>query len=103
MNNLEKLIRYILLSYPNPMELSKPRLVKLIYLIDWKYTIDNGTQYTDIKWIYNNYGPYVNDIIGLMREKKDVFLVETYPNPYGGGYTDKFNLIDQTHIELEKM
>lgn len=102
MNNLEKLIRYILLNYPNPMELSKPRLVKLIYLIDWKYTIDNGTQYTDIKWIYNNYGPYVNDIIELMKHKKNVFFVETYPNPYGGGYTDKFSLLDKTYIELEK-
>ncbi|MFK8303150.1 Panacea domain-containing protein [Capnocytophaga stomatis] len=102
MSNLEKLIRYILLNYPNPMELSKPRLVKLIYLIDWKYTIENGKQYTNIEWFYNNYGPYVNDVIDLMKQKKDVFLVETYPNPYGGGNTDKFCLINRTHIDIEE-
>lgn len=100
MKNLEELIRYIILHYPNPNELSKPRLVKLIYLIDWKYTIETGSQYTNIRWIYNHYGPYVNDVINLMREKKAIFKVDSYQNNYEG-ITDKFSLIDKTEILLE--
>lgn len=100
MKNLENLIRYILLHYPNPLELSKPRLVKLIYLIDWRYTIETGNQYTNINWIYNHYGPYVNDVINLMKEKKQVFKVESYQNNYEG-VTDKFTLIDKSEINFE--
>ena len=102
MNNLEKLIRYILLNYPNLQELSKPRLVKLIYIIDWRYTIENGKQYTDINWMYNHYGPYVNDVINLMKKNPNIFKVETYSNPFGRGNTDKFDLVDKTKIELDE-
>jgi hypothetical protein len=99
MTNLELLIRYILLNYPNIGELSKPRLVKLIFLIDWKYTIENGKQFTNINWYFNHYGPYVNDIIDLMRAQTDVFQVKSYRNQYEG-ITDKFHLIDKSPITL---
>lgn len=100
MSNLEKLVRYILLNYPEINELSKPRLVKLIYLIDWKYTIENSKQYTNIKWYFNHYGPYVNDVIDLMKSHSDVFEVISYNNSYEG-VTDKFTLKDKSKIELE--
>lgn len=102
MSNLEKLIRYILLSYPNVLELSKPRLVKLIYLIDWKYTIETGKQYTNIEWYYNHYGPYVNDVINFMKGNPTIFKVESYQNPFGGGLTDKFSLLDKSPISMEE-
>ncbi|MBL1219478.1 SocA family protein [Chryseobacterium sp. L7] len=101
MKNLENLIRYILLHYPNLVELSKPRLVKLIYLIDWRYTIENGEQYTNIKWIYNHYGPYVNDIIDLMRKNPMIFQVESYKNSYEG-ITDKFSLVDKSKVLIDE-
>lgn len=101
MKNLENLIRYILLNYPNLSELSKPRLVKLIYLIDWRYTIENSKQFTDIEWIYNHYGPYVNDVIELMKKNPDIFKVESYKNSYEG-ITDKFELLDKTPVKLEE-
>lgn len=101
MNNLEKLIRYILLNYPDINELSKPRLVKLIYLIDWKYTINTHRQNTNIRWYFNHYGPYVNDVINLMKSKPNIFKVESYMNSYDG-VTDKFLLIDRSEISLDK-
>lgn len=100
MTNLEKLTRYILLNYPEINELSKPRLVKLIYLIDWRYTIENGRQYTNIKWYFNHYGPYVTDVIDLMKSHSDIFEVVSYNNSYEG-ITDKFVLKDKSKIELE--
>lgn len=100
MKNLETLIRYILLTYPNPLELSKPRLVKLIYLIDWRYTIENNEQYTNINWIYNHYGPYVNDVIELMKKNSTIFHVESYKNSYEG-VTDKFTLLDKSPVNID--
>ena len=74
MNKLNELIKYILVKYPKIEELSKPRLVKLIYLIDWKHSIEFGEQYTDIRWIYNHYGPYVNDVINTRKITKTDIL-----------------------------
>ena len=91
MNKLNELIKYILATYPKMEELSKPRLVKLIYLIDWKYSIEFGKQYTDIKWIFNHYGPYVHDVIDTMKDKPEIYDVISRENPYGG-ITDKFRI-----------
>lgn len=99
MNTLLKLIIYIFQNYPKPGELSKPRLVKLIYLIDWKNAIDHNKQVTDIAWYFNHYGPYVEDVISLIKEKKDIFTVNTSINMYGG-LSDRISLIN-TDLKIE--
>lgn len=43
-------------------QLSKGRLNKLVYLADWKYSLDYGKQISNINWKFNHYGPYVDDI-----------------------------------------
>jgi hypothetical protein len=94
MKNLLDVIIYIFKTYPKINELSKPRLVKLIYLIDWKYTIDQGNQYTEIKWYFNHDGPYVENIIKLIKERNDLFSVQTTINSFGGE-SDKILLKDK--------
>ena len=84
MKNLLDIIIYIFSNYEKVEELSKPRLVKLIYLIDWKYSIEKGEQFTDIKWYFNHYGPYVDDVINLIKKESDIFTVDSYLNQYGG-------------------
>lgn len=91
---------YIFRNYPNPLQLSKPRLVKLMYLIDWKHCIDFGEQATDIKWYFNHYGPYVDDVINTIKEANEDFEVTSYLNPFGGGNSDRIKLISQKNIEL---
>lgn len=61
MNTID-VIGYILKHYPHKNELAKGRLNKLVYLSDWKSSIDNGKQLTPIEWKFNHYGPYVDDI-----------------------------------------
>lgn len=61
MNTID-VVGYILKNYPHKDELSKGRLNKLIYLCDWKSSIDNGVQLTPIEWKFNHYGPYVDEI-----------------------------------------
>lgn len=99
MNNLNELIKYILVTYPKLEELSKPRLVKLIYLIDWKYSIEYGRQYTNIRWIFNHYGPYVNDVINTMKNNPETYDVVSRENPYGG-ITDKFKIKKRKDLSI---
>lgn len=100
MTDLLNLIIYIFRNYPKVDELSKPRLVKLVYLIDWKHTIVNGRQATSIQWYFNHYGPYVDNIIDLIKKSPEIFNVETRINSYGG-MSDKIKLISQQQIEIQ--
>ena len=59
---------YLFKKYPFPRELSKARVVKLLYLIDWRSSILYNTQITKTKWLFNHYGPYVTSIIDLIKD-----------------------------------
>ncbi|MGQ4002898.1 Panacea domain-containing protein [Francisellaceae bacterium CB299] len=76
------LVGNILEKYPNKQQLSKARLNKIIYLIDWKYMLEYGKQLTDIEWIYNHYGPYVSDIENEIDKDPRLGITKTH-NIYG--------------------
>lgn len=79
---IDDLIGYIVKHYSKKDDLSKARLNKIIYLIDWKSSIDREKQITDIEWFFNNYGPYVSEI-ELMVMVDPRFKIETTQNYYG--------------------
>ncbi|WP_165734395.1 Panacea domain-containing protein [Polaribacter sp. 20A6] len=81
MENTIEVLKYLFKKYPNPSELSKARVVKMIYLADWKSAITQDKQLTNIKWIYNHYGPYVDDIINLLKQDDD-FEIKSDLNYY---------------------
>jgi hypothetical protein len=35
----------------------------MVYLSDWEYARKNSSQITDIQWYFNNYGPFVDDVL----------------------------------------
>lgn len=74
MDTLKDIIKYLFVNYPYKNELSKARVVKMVYLADWKYAITYGRQITDIQWYFNHYGPYVSDVINEIREDEDFTL-----------------------------
>lgn len=80
--NTSDVIRYVIKNYPYPNELSKARINKIIYLVDWKSAIQQDQQITDIQWVFNHYGPYVDTIETLIR-LDDRFYIEEAINPYG--------------------
>jgi hypothetical protein len=63
MNKLQQVIAYLCLNYPYKSDLSKARLTKLVYLSDWFSALNNEKQLTNIEWVFNHYGPYVDDVI----------------------------------------
>ena len=36
------------------------RTTKMIYLVDWKYALKYGRQATEVRWYFDQFGPYVN-------------------------------------------
>ena len=82
MDTLNDIIKYLYLNYPYKNELSKGRVVKMIYLADWKSAMLYQRQLTSINWYFNHYGPYVSDIINAIRSDDD-FTIHTQKNIYG--------------------
>ena len=83
MNNIKDILHYILNEYPNSRDLTKTRLTKLFYLIDWEYTKKYQEQITDIGWYYDHYGPYVSDVLDVADDDKEVKIDETI-SAFGG-------------------
>ncbi|MFN4151864.1 MAG: Panacea domain-containing protein [Candidatus Sericytochromatia bacterium] len=98
MQKLVNILKYIYLNYPNIEQLSKPRLVKLVYLLDWKYCLTYENQVTDITWYFNHYGPYVEDVINLINQRSDLFQTKSYDTKFGIGH--KITYIGDKNIEL---
>lgn len=74
---------YICSKYPYKQDLSKAKLNKIIYLADWKNAIENQTQITPIRWYFNNYGPYVDDIEMIAMFTPEVFQIKNFTTMYG--------------------
>lgn len=71
MNKLQKIIAYFCIRYPYKGELSKARLTKLVYLADWFSALIDDHQLTDIDWLFNHYGPYVDDVFEVASRSPD--------------------------------
>jgi len=82
MAKLQDILIYILKEYPHKNELSNARLTKIVYLSDWYNAIHNHKKISNIKWYFDNYGPFVWDIYKEV-ESNDIFKVEFTQNFFG--------------------
>lgn len=82
MATIRDVVGFLCQNYKNKGDLSKARLTKMVYLGDWKSCIDRDRQITDIDWIFNNYGPYVEDVARMARQDPN-FAVVSDLNMYG--------------------
>ena len=77
---LRNVLLYIVKNYPYGADLTKTRITKLVYLIDWEYTKKYGKQMTEISWYFDHYGPYVSDVLDEADEDKTVSIKSTFSN-----------------------
>lgn len=79
---LEAIIAYFCKYYPYTTELSNSRLTKLVYLADWFSCLLKNKQMTNIIWMFNHYGPYVEDVLKAV-ENSSILEVHMDFNYYG--------------------
>src|SRR5918994_1580631 len=77
MARLRDVVAYLCHAYPHKGDLSKARLTKMVYLADWRSAIIRGHQITEIEWIYNYYGPYVEAVIDAIRDDPAFSVIQT--------------------------
>ncbi len=61
-------------------EISKARIVKMIYLVDWKYCLEHDSQFTEIQWIFHLYGPFVDDPLNYLVNDKRYNVYNPHQN-----------------------
>lgn len=76
MAELNKVIRYFAFHYPYKNELSKTRMTKMVYLADWFSAQKYGSQLTEIKWFFDDYGPYVRDVYEVAKKDNKLTIKE---------------------------
>lgn len=81
MNKLQQIVAYLCLEYPHKQELSNARTTKLVYLADWFASLLNKKQMTSIDWVFNHYGPYVDDVFDAVQSSPS-FDVNASTTPY---------------------
>lgn len=87
MADLIDVIRYLCANYPNQSDLSNARLTKMVYLADWRAAIYHGRPITAVSWVFNHYGPYVEDVVDEARKHSDEFQIIETRNIYGNRKT----------------
>ena len=75
MNELSNIVAYLCQTYPHKHELSKARLTKLVYLADWYSALVDEQQLSDIRWHFNHYGPYVDDVTNSISGNPDFAIL----------------------------
>ena len=87
MIKIKNVAAYFCKNYPYKEEISKARLTKMIYLADWFSALNTGSQITKIKWLFNHYGPYVDDVIDVVKSDSR-FTISSDTTIYGS-YKEK--------------
>ncbi len=100
-NKIENIIKYLCKNYPHKNELSKARLTKLVYLADWFSALTKNKQMTEIEWVFNHYGPYVDDITKVAIESNEFNIIPTMTNFGGNKYLIQLKNEDIS-IDLEE-
>jgi len=83
MAKLKDIMAYIIEEYPLKSDLSNAKLTKMIYLADWRHAITYGNQISEIRWYFDNYGPFVWDIKDEAQNDSEIFVVKEVLNAYG--------------------
>jgi 3-dehydroquinate synthase class II len=71
MERVINIIDYLYLNYPNSNQLSISRVMKLLYLIEWRYAITKFEKLTDVEWMQTEYGPFYRALRSIFNESSN--------------------------------
>lgn len=97
MAKLRDILYYIMAKHPNKSDISNARLTKIVYLADWKMSLDKNKQLTDISWYFDNYGPFVWDVKKCIDENSSIFTQEQTYNSFGSKKI-QFGILDRHYM-----
>lgn len=83
MAQIKDILAFLLREYPHEGHLSNARMTKMVYLADWHQAINYRSQVSPIHWYFDNYGPFVWDVLKVAEANPDLFELEDTKNAIG--------------------
>lgn len=75
MERVINILDYLYLQYPNSNQLSISRVMKLLYLIEWRFAITKFDKLTDIDWLKTEYGPFYKSLRSIFNESSNFEVI----------------------------
>jgi hypothetical protein len=75
MERVINILDYLYLRYPNSNQLSLSRVMKLLYLIEWRFAITKFGKLTDIDWLQTEYGPFYKSLRSIFNESSNFEVI----------------------------
>lgn len=82
MAEIREVIYWFCTHYPFKHELSRSRLMSMVYLADWRSALKRGTQMTAAEWAFGRFGPYSEAVYETI-ENDGLFRVVEERNVHG--------------------
>ena len=76
MNNTADLIYKLLVDMTDHHSASIKRIMKWVYLVDWRLCLYANAKLNDLKWLHDWCGPSSYDVAQIARQRNDIFQVE---------------------------
>ena len=67
MEKSKAVVKYFALTYPWGDVISESRMMKLVFLADWRSALRLGRQITEADWVFGRRGPHSDDILNVIR------------------------------------
>jgi hypothetical protein len=74
-------VAYLSVNYPPEHGLSKTRLMRMVYLADWRGAWTLGRQITHLHWTFGDFGPFSSELIKVLQTPE--FEITSTENEYG--------------------
>lgn len=83
MATVQDVVRYLVIHYPYPSDLSIPRLTKLLFLADWFAALQYDHPITSSPWYFDHYGPYAPDVLDAVNQDPQLHISPAH-SAFGG-------------------
>ena len=82
MERVINILVYLYRNYPKSKELSYSRIIMLLYLIEWKYSIKYFKKLTDLEWIIKDEMPICKSLYKIFNDSSNftIQITEGYQN-----------------------
>lgn len=67
MKKSKAVVKYFTVTYPWGDVISESRMLKLVFLADWRAALKLGRQVTETTWVVGRRGPHSDDILNVIR------------------------------------
>lgn len=77
MTQVRDVVGYVCRNKPEDHRLTRTRLMRVVYLSDWRAALELGRQITNLTWTFDTFGPYSPELNHIVKTDPAFVIDET--------------------------